>query len=157
MQSIKAYFANLSQRFGLADELIVLDTVAKGFAGASLALVIKMGFSFDRMGLAFPASTGSSAKRQALPSRPTPPGCALRYELHWEPPRTCSPLSLTGCNGQHGQGKSMAAAGWLFAILLLMKRDEAYVTQYQTLSQKKGGLSYLPSIKQYPVVFSKIH
>lgn len=68
---------------------IVLDAVAKGFAGASLALATEMGFSFDNDGLSVSGidwvkreATGATLEAFAGARL----GIETRCELHWEPP-----------------------------------------------------------------------
>ncbi|KPQ23760.1 MAG: hypothetical protein HLUCCA13_12485 [Halomonas sp. HL-48] len=88
-QQVVATLSEVDERRELGRYVVVVDAVAKGFAGASLALATETGFSFGEEGLSV---TGVDwAKREAEGTTieafaGTRVGIETRCSLSWEPP-----------------------------------------------------------------------
>ena len=96
---------------------IVLDAVAKGFAGASLALATEMGFSFDDDGLS--VSGIDWVKREATGATGEAfigarLGIETRCELHWEPPENLQRIlpQRAALANMGMQRPSQSLSGW---------------------------------------------
>lgn len=96
---------------------IVLDAVAKGFAGASLALATEMGFSFDKDGLSVSGidwvkreATGATVEAFAGARL----GIETRCELHWEPPENLQRIlpQRAAMASMGMQRASQSLSGW---------------------------------------------
>ncbi|MCE8025481.1 hypothetical protein [Billgrantia aerodenitrificans] len=96
---------------------IVLDAVAKGFAGASVALATEVGFSFDKDGLSVSGidwvkreATGATVDAFAGARL----GIETRCEVHWEPPenllRILPQRAAMASLGMHRPSQSLS--GW---------------------------------------------
>lgn len=96
---------------------VVLDAVAKGFAGASAVLSSELGFDFDKDGLSI---TGVDwAKREAQGAEfdafaGAKLGIETRCALHWEPPENLQRLLPTraALSELAMQGSSRSVTGW---------------------------------------------
>lgn len=87
--SLQVTLSERDERRDLGRHVIVLDAVARGFAGASLALASEVGFSFDSDGLGITGIDWVKREAQGVALDAFAGarlGIETRCALHWEPP-----------------------------------------------------------------------